>query len=811
MLTGLFTDLRLAVRSLGKAPTFTLTAVATLALALGANTTVLTILDAVLLRSLPYSEEETLVTFWGENAVEGIHQGGVSPADFRDWEAQSQSIEAFGLYGPHGFLITGIGHPEDIPALIVSPGFFDVLGIRAALGRTFGPAETEPGKLNGVVMSDHLWRRKFDADPEVVGRSIQLSGVPYTILGVMPPNFEFPNRQIGFWAPFPFDPSYGGRNGRWMGAVGRLAEKSDLRQARTEFEVISRRLSDQYPASNENWEVQVLPIREAVTGKIKAPLLMLQIAAGIILLISCVNLVNLLLARHERRRSRQAVRIALGCPRGRLTRMLMTENCLLAVLGGLAGLGLSRVGLMMAGNLLPLATQDTVEFEAFRMGMLGLDGRIWLLTVLTSLLTVLCFGLLPSFWAARVDPYPALRIGPRNPTPMGRWLRRGLVITELALAVTLLIGAGAVLLNYYQIINHDPGFRQDNLLVFRIGLSAPQYRDPLRRKSLFQSLQSEVRALPGVASVGASTSLPFSGVDWTTEIVPLDRAPVAGRANPRAHHHSVTLNYFRTLGIHLRKGRAFREEDLDSPLSLAVISEGTAQVLWPRESAIGNRFRMQGIGPPREFEVLGIVADSQQLSLDAPVQNQIYVLNAKQPSFFLDFAVRAEINPLALAEPIRKRVHSLDPDLPIENLVTMESRIARSISQVRLNTFFLAGFGLVAILVATVGVYGVMSYLVALRSPEMAIRHALGAARPSLIWDVAAGEMKGVLVGVALGLISGMMISRFLEEQLGVEAGTPALYFVVAVGAALISLIACLPPAVKAAKTDPVAVLRING
>ena len=272
----------------------------------------------------------------------------------------------------------------------------------------------------------------------------------------------------------------------------------------------------------------------------------------------------------------------------------------------------------------------------------------------------------------------------------------------------------------------------------------------------------------------------------------------------------MTLSYFRTLGIQLREGRTFLEEDIESPLSFAVVSESTARVLWPEGSSIGNRFRMQGRGPPQEFEVLGTVADTKQISLDAPVQNQVYLLNAKQPSYFLDFAVRARASPLALAEPIRKRAHALDPNLPIEDIVTMETRLASSISQVRLNTFFLTGFGLVTILIATVGVHGVISYLVALRSPELAIRHALGAAQSSLVKEVTLGEMKGVLVGVALGLISGIVVSRFLAERMAMEGSTLGIYLSVAAGAAIVSLLACLPPAFKAAKNDPVAALRLN-
>ena len=809
---ALLHDLKQGIRALARNPAFTGVAILTLALGIGANTAIFSVVDAVLMRPLPYGQPDRIVLGFSTQLQRGVERTGVSAIDYTDWRDQNDSFAATALYGPHGFTLTGVDEPEDIPALIVSASFFDVLGIEPEYGRAFSPEETVLGSHQVVVVSHGLWERRFGADPGLVGSTLVLSDQPYTVVGIMPAGFRFPNDNIGFWAPFPFPLDRSSRGERWLGFIGRLDDEVAIEPARAELQSIAARLAAEYPDTNSGWGADVAFLHDVIVSDLRPALLAFQVAIGLVLLIACANVANLLLVRLSARRQEVALRAALGSSPGRLTRQLLAESSLVAISGGILGLLLATWGVGALLALLPAATpEDSHDFVALTAEQVGVSGSMFGFALLVSALAGLMAGVLPA-WRMRSGQLTDYLKGGQPATATtagagsGRRLRDLVASTEVALALVLLVGAGLMTRSFSNLVAVDPGFRTDNVLTFRLGLSSGQYWDAARRVAFYDEVVGALEGLPGVVDVGASTSLPLGGVDWNTTIAVADRpAPPTGW--PDVRFHSITPGYFEALAIPLAAGRSFTSRDDAEAPRVAMINETMARQLWPEADAVGKKLTMAQA--PDEHEIVGIVADSHQRRLDTAVGPEVYVIYTQRPSFFMDFVVHSAAPPLDLVGAVRDRVWSIDENLPVANVGTMGQLISRATATQRMSMLLAGALGAVALALAGIGIYAVISYGVGQRRREIGIRRTLGAEGTDLFRAIIGQNMVATGLGIAAGLAIAMAGSRFMAGFLfGVGATDPLTLAVAAVLVAAVALVACALPARRAVGVDPIVVLR---
>ncbi len=795
-------DLRYGARMLVKQPGFTLIALLTLSMGIGANTAIFSVVNSLLLRPLPYSESEQLTWVWMDNRPEGIREDITSWPNFEDWRAQNQSFQAMAGVRDRRFNLTGAGEPEELYGANVSPNFFELMRVSPARGRGFNADEEHEGRDQVVVIGHVLWQRRFGGDANIVGQTLSLSGQPHTIIGVMPPGFQFPNK-TEVWKPLaPDAQTRRARGSFWLPVIGRLKPGVTRAQAQTDMAGIAQRLEQQYPNTNTGFGVNVVLMHEQLVGKMRTALWVLLGAVGCVLLIACANVANLLLARAATRQKEVAIRAALGASRGRVVRQLLTESVLLAAAGGVLGLLLARWGL---DALVAFAPSDLPRAES-----ISIDRHVLFFTLGLSLLTGLVFGLAPALQSSKLGLGEVLKEGGRSGGGGGRHTRSVLVVAEIALALVLLVGAGLLLKSSWRLQQVNPGFNPERVLKVRLSLPLSKYPEGANVAAFYQQLLERLRALPGVKAAGATSSVLLYKVHNSAGILIEGRPAPSGSSRPELPLDSVSPSYFQVLGMQLIQGRNFTEQDKRDGLPVAIVNETMARRFWPDEDPIGKRFTLFDAGPQaRWLTVVGVVRDSRRQGLDAPIRIESFLPHAQRPLRAMEVVLRTTDDPLTMARTVRSVVWSLDGDLPVSEIQTVEQMVGARVAPRRFNLLLLGLFALVAVLLAAVGIYGVMSYSVTQRAHEIGIRMALGAQTRAVLSLVIGQGMRLALLGVGIGLAAAVGLTRLMAGLLfGVSATDPMTFGAIALLLVGIALLACYLPARRATKVDPMIALR---
>ena len=806
-LEALIQDGRYGLRTLRKNPGFALVAILTLALGIGANTAIFSVIDAALLRPLPYDRPEQLVN------ISTLHMNGnpmVIAPDFKGWQAQSRVFEAIGAFGlgfngySPGANLTGVGEAARVDVVPVTVGFFDLLGVRPILGRGFSASEGQPGQNQVVLLSASVWRREFGGDRNVLNKTIHLDGTPYTIVGVMPAGLLYPPGDL--WVPLVLDASNSlPQSADWpmLYVIGRLNPDVTLAQARADLEVLTHRLDAQFSRGRRKgrsrWHVDIIPLRQLLAGDVGHLLLILLAAVGFVLLIACANLANLLLARAAARAKEVAVRAALGAGRARLVRQFLAESALLAAFGGglgaLVGLWAERVMKQLIPPQLPADAR--------------LDPKILAFVVAVSAGAVFLFGLIPALSASRVDVNEALKEGgARAGVGRGTHRLRGLlVVVETALALVLLTGAGLLPRSLMRLTEVDLGFDPHHLLVADVWLPVTLFDEPERQAIFFHEAIERLRALPGVEDAAATTHYPVSIFNALASGVLVAGAPAAERDTPVSIAY-VSPAYFRTLGVRLLNGRSFADQDVANSRPVVILNQSEARSLFRDCDAVGHEISLDGAkGPWRE--VVGVAADTRNYTLERQPWPEIYVPYQQQPSFFMTFVLRSKNDPMGLAAGLRRAVASVDPNEPVSGIRTMDDVVRKLVVPRQFKLALLGSFALLALALGAVGLYGVISYAVTERTHEIGIRMALGAERNDVLRLVIGQGFKLTLMGVGLGIAGALALTRFLSSLLyGVKPTDPLTFGAVSLILVAVALLASYLPARRAARVDPMVALR---
>ncbi len=797
-------DLRFALRTLRKSPGFALVAVLTLALGIGANSAIFSVVNGMLLRPLPYPDAHQLVRVWADwEKRNGPKREWTNPADFHDWRSQGTLFTEMYFVSGWAATLTGDGEPELLNGAVVSHGMFATLGVQPALGRGFTESEDKPNAPGVFVISDSLWKRRFGGDKNVLGRTVKLNdGITYTIIGVMPPSFRFPDPPTTeVWTPAQFAAT--NRGNAYLRVIGRLKPGVTLVQAQAEMNTVAARLEQQYPATNKSIGIALIPLQEDLAGPARTALLVLLGAVGFVLLIACANVANLLLARATARQREIAIRIALGAGRGRLLRQLLTESLLLSAAGGLLGLLLA----VWAANWLAASAPGGFS-GTFQ---LGVDRWVIGFTLLLAVGTGFIFGLAPALQATRPASTDALKKGGRGVASGQHRMRSALVIAELALSLVLLVGAGLLLKSFYTLLRVSPGFNPNNVLTAELILPQVKYREGAHAQQFYTQLIENVRRMPGVLSAAAINNLPLGDNNTDTSFLIEGRPAPQPDQFPTAWLTPVTPGYFSTMGIPLVRGRVLDERDHAQAPLVIVINESMAKQYWPGEEPIGRRIGTGQRSPqgPTWWEVVGVVSNVRQFGLDRDEPPAFYLSHAQRTSRRMNLVVRTAGDPLALAPAVRSAVWAQDRDLAIPSIITMEKLIAQSVADRRFTMALLGAFATLAMALAAIGIYGVMAYNVTQRTHEIGIRMALGAQRGHVLRMVIGQGMTLAGIGVGLGLLGALALSGFLEKLLFGIATRDALTFAaVPLAMAGVALLACWIPARRAMRVDPMVALR---
>jgi predicted permease len=805
----LWQDLRYGARMLARNRGFTVVAVIALALGIGANSAIFSVVNTVLLRPLPYKDPEQLVMVWEEGTPQGqgLPINSVSAANYVDWRDQNQVFANMAVIGRVTFNLTGSGEPERLDGRRVSANLFELLGVEPQVGRKFSAEEDSPGANRVVILSHGLWQRRFGAQSDIIGKHLTLSGETREVVGVMPPWFQFPSRDDQLWVPIAFGPQQAANRGNnSYEVIARLKPGVTREQAEAEMDAITARLQQQYPDVVKTKGSVVIPLHEQLVGDIKPALLILLGAVGFVLLVACANVANLLLARAAVRHKEIAVRLALGARRWRLVRQLLTESLLLSAMGGAVGLLLAIGGV----NLLKAFIPDNVS----QVTEVSVDANVLAFTLGVSLLTGLIFGLVPALQTSRFDLNDALKEGGRDSSAgqHGNHIRNLLVVGEVAVSLVLLIGAGLLIHSFVRLRSVDPGFRTDNLLTMRIALPRLKYPDHPRRTAFFEELLSRVQRVPGVRSAAVANWIPLTLQGDTFGISVEGRPDPGAQEMPDVVTRVVSFDYLNTMGIQLLRGRHFDDQqDRTDSAPVAIISETTARRLWPDEDPLGKRLRPGGADSEEPWiTVIGVAEDVRQFELTAEPRLQMYLANV-QPSYFVPghLVVRTDIDPMSLAGAVRQAVWEIDKDQPVSDVRSMDQIFAESIAHQRFSMVLLGTFAAVAMLLGTVGIYGVMSYTVAQRKHEIGVRMALGAGTGNVVSLIVGHGLKLTLIGVVVGLAAAFVLSRVMQSLLfGITATDPATFIAIPLVLMAAATLASYVPARRASKIDPVIALR---
>ncbi len=798
-------DVRYGLRTLARTPGFTVAALVTLALGIGANTAIFSLVNAVLLRPLPYPDGGRIVALGeADRAGRPGTLGYLTFSDYRDRAATFESMAAVRSWNP---TLVVNGEAERLPAMRVSWTFFDVLGVHPALGTAFGPAEDRPEQWRVVVLSDRLWRRRFGADPSIVGRTISMNDQTYRIAGVMPASFEplvstVMYQPADLWAPLGYDATlpYACRTCQHLKAVGRIRTGVTIAQASADLAGIRRQLAETYPTEYDNSNVAVTPLQEVLSGPVRRLLLVLLAAVAFVLLIACANVANLLLARATTRTREMAVRSALGAGRRRLVRQLLTESLMLSLAGALAGVGVAGAVLAVVSEIAPVTIP--------RLAHATIDGPVLSFALALALVTGVLFGLLPALRSARHAP--SLAIDSRTSVGGAGRARRILVIADLALALVLLSGAALMLKSVERLMLVDPGFRTDGVLTMNFSLVGSAYAEDAAVVNVIDRVVQQVRALPGVQAAAIAGQIPLGGNGdrWGFHVE--GRVPLNPEEDPAVERYSVTPDYFRVMGIPLKRGRLITEADRAASLPVIVVAESTARRVWPGQDPIGQRIRVGSASDGPWRTVVGVAGDVRHADLAAAPTLQMYMAQAQSTDSFLVLTVRsANGNPATLAPAIREVLHRIDPAVPVYAVATMEELVSKTVADRRFVLELLGAFALMSLLLAAVGLYGVVAYLVTQRTRELGVRVALGATPADIVRLVLGSGVATVLAGLAAGTAAALLMNRFLDTLLfDVSAADPVALVTATAALAAVATVAHVLPALRALRINPVAALR---
>jgi putative ABC transport system permease protein len=818
-LESLAQDARYGLRTFRKSPGFAAVAILTLALGIGANAAIFSVVNAVLLRPLPFEKPDQLMALWHEPPQEsfpGVHKFALSPANFLDWRAQSRTFEGMSAYGYGRYTITGTGRPETIRMVAATRGFFSILRSQPLLGRTFADDEDNPGREHVVVLGYGIWRGRYAGDPSIVGENIELNGQSFAVIGVMPPVFDFPPSgdpafRSQMWKPLAWsDRERAVRDDHNFGVIARLKDGVTPKQGQAELDAISNRLVQQYPKDNKGWGALVVPMREEMVGDARPALLILLGCVAFVLLIACANVANLLLARSFSRRKEIAVRAALGAGRRRLLQQALAETLLLALAGGALGL-LFALGVILI-----------VKFLAERLPRadeIGLDVWVLAFTLAVSLLTGILAGILPALRQAKTDLNLALKEGPGRAASdsAGNRTRSVLVVAEVALSLMLLIAAGLLMRSLAMLRNVNPGFDPKYVETMQIAIPATKFATPLQQVQFYDSVLQRVRALPGVQSAGVIDDLPLNE-EGSMQPISIEGRPVVPMADmPEVSVRVVSSGYMRAMRIPLVRGRGINDSDAEARSGGILISESLAKQFWPNEDAIGKRLTLYFF-PHLTREVVGIVSDVKLTALSEnrpapalyiPMAQLAPPESGEWESFSMSLVVRANGNPVNTVPAITSAIHELDAEVPLLGIQTMNDAVAVSLSPQRFTMLLLAAFAGLALLLAAVGIYSVMSYSVSRRTHEIGIRISLGAKSADVLLMVMRQGLLLAAMGSAIGIIGALILSRLLATLLYGVRPTDALTFIsVACLLMIVALAACCIPARRAPRVDPMVALR---
>jgi putative ABC transport system permease protein len=821
---SLMHDVRYGWRTLRRNPGFTLAALLTLALGIGANSAIFSVASGVLLRPLPYPDPNRLAMVWMTNSRINLIEDWHSFPNYWDYRSQNSTFDDLAVFNGTSRTVTDEGDPDRLIGAHSSAHLFDILGVRPIRGRVYIEAEDRPGANRVVVLSHGLWQRRFGGRDDAIGKRIQLSGVSTEIIGVMPDGFAFPTRETEFWIPTaPSDGNRQNRGSLWLQVIGRVKTGVTVAQAQADLERVNAGILERFP-QQKGYGIYVRNYRDQIVGDVRPAILVLVGAVGFVLLIACTNVANLLLSRSATRERELALRAAIGAGRGRLVRQLLTESVLLGAIGGAAGLGLAWIGLHA---ILGSAPPDLPRLDA-----IALDGRVLAFTVVLSLVTGLLFGLVPALQLARANPGETLKDAARGSSGLGRSLRRGLVALEMALAVVLLVGAGLMLRSFDRLQRVDLGFRADHLFTARVGLWGQRYQPAQARVDFFAQLMDRLAAQPGVAGAAGVGTVFLSETPNSTNFSIEGRGDFPPEQAVEVPVDSVTPDYFRVMNIPLRRGRLFDSRDRrdfpppapppipGSPAgppvpppdfnAVVIINETMAKMFWKDEDPLGKRIKygqQNSQGP--WMTIVGVVADTRRTGYDAVVRPETYLPHAQSPDSGLTLVIRTQNDPAAFLPSLRSVVRGIDPGIAVQGGRAIEAELVEMTAQRRLNTMLLTVFGVCAALLAAIGIYGVIAYSVQQRTRELSVRMALGASARGILGLVLREGLSTSLLGLAIGLAAAFALSRSMASMLyDVPPGDPVTFATIAGIAALVALLANLVPALRAIRVDPVQALR---
>jgi putative ABC transport system permease protein len=807
---SLLQDVRYSLRTLSKSPGFTAIVILTLALGIGANTAIFSVVNAVLLAPLPYNQPNRLVMVWSKNVSKGYKMFPVSGGDYAEWKSENSVFENMAASSDTLYTLTGAGEPQIVIGYQFSADYFRLLGAASELGRTFLDEEDRPGGADVVVLGDAIWRRTFGADPNIVGKSITLTGKPFTVVGVMPPDFRYPSL-VELWTPLGLKPSFlADYDQTALRVLARLKPGVTLNQAQTEMDIIQQRIAQAHPKTDSGNGVNLVPLREQIAGDVKMPLLVLLGAVGFVLLITCANIANLMLARAAGRRKEIAIRTALGASRARLIRQFLVESLLLSLAGGALGLVFANGA---TGFLLAIFPNNIANLSIPQVASIPMDARVFSFTLLAALLTGVLFGLAPVLGFRTTTSAEGLKETSSSTTASSgeRRVRSVLVVCEFALALVLLVGAGLLITSFRNLLRGNLGFDADRILSAQLFLSSAKYPPAQREKRLafVNDALNRISELPGVESVGAAGFMPLSGfwgeADFTVQGQP---EPAPGQ-RPSAKSDLVTPDYFRAMGISLLKGRVFTDQDRKGTAQVVVINETLAHKEFGNQNPVGRQLNFGDSNKPDLWEVVGVVSDIHDFGLEEQVRGNVFRPFAQIPLPVVGFVVRTSGRPSSLTSAVKQAIWTVDKDQPIYKIIGVDQLASESLGIRRASSVLLGAFSALALLLAGLGIYGVMAFSVAQRTREIGVRMALGAQPDSVLKMIMGYGMKIVIVGMAIGVAGALALSRVVAGLLyGVKATDGTTFLFTSLSLAFVALIACYIPARRAMRVDPMVALR---